>query len=116
MRTVLYSLRTIRDKSELVIDLTGKLISETHYNIHLKLASGEVYLNKWDWLNQMKVYDDGDVFFIICTAKKVSRKSAFDCLMRYSIEKVDQTLEKLNSRVENLNKFKARLQREFVAA
>ena len=115
MKLIVYSLRTINDKTMLSIDLTGRAIFETHYQIKFNLQSGTVYLPVKEYLNKMKVYDDGDVFFIVCT-KKVSRESALKCLLNYAMDKVTDTLDNLNARVERLNNFKTRLQSEMVAA
>jgi hypothetical protein len=115
VKTLIYSLRTINDKSELSIDLTRFVVSENLYTLHLKLPSGEIFIDKKEYLNKMKIFDDGEVFFIVCGYKLVSRDSAKQCLMNHAINKVDQTLESLNTRVAKLEKFKTRLQTEIAA-
>lgn len=114
-RLRLYSLRTINDKSTLNFDLTKLIVSETHYTTQIKLASGEVFLNHSEYLNKMKVYDDGDVFFIVCT-KQISLKYAKKVLIQYALEKVAETLDTLTNRVNKLVGFKERLEGELIAA
>jgi hypothetical protein len=114
-RLRLYSLKTFNDKSILNFDLTGLIDSETFYNAKINLPSGTVFLSFREYLNKMKVYDDGECFFIMCT-KKVSLQSAKECLMKYAIDKVDKTLDTLTTRVNKLNDFKQRLQSEMIAA
>lgn len=114
-RIRLYSLRTINDKSTLSFDLTGLITSETHYNIQIKLPSGDVYLNHSEYLNKMKVYDDSELFFVVCT-KQISTKYAKKVLIKYALEKVDKTLDTLTTRLNKLTGFKERLQGELIAA
>lgn len=108
MRSRIYSLRTVNDRTVLSLDLTGLIVSETHQTLQIKLETGTIYLNKWDYLNKMRVYDDGKVFFIIAT-KAVCQKYIKKFLLEYSIIKID-------SRLDNLLNFKERLEKELVAA
>lgn len=105
MRTFIYSLRTVNDRSILSIDLMGKLISETQTTITLNLSAGVTDIYKPDYFNKMKVYDDTKVFFIICS-KNVSRESAFECLMQYALEKTIKRRDNLN---ELINRFEKEL-------
>lgn len=121
-RIRLYSLRTINDRSILNFDLTGLIVTENQYSIEVKTPKGIVTLDHYDYLNKMKVYDDGELFFIVCT-KRINQKYAFKFLMNYAMEKVDKTIEavtndiqKLSKKVEKLSNFKTRLQTELVAA
>lgn len=108
MRSRLYTLRSVSDKSVLSLDLTGKIISETHYSLTIELDSGTIELPKWDYLNKMKVYDDGKIFFIVA-GKQVCQKYIKEFLLKYSLDKVE-------NRLDNLVKFKERLKKELVAA
>lgn len=110
MKTIVYSLRTVNDKSTLAFDLVGHVISDTQYTLQIRIQkTGElIYLQKWDYLNKMNVHDNGEIFFIVCT-KKVSIDSVFTCLMNHAIDKVEK-------RVDTLLSYKQKLQRELVAA
>lgn len=114
-RLRLYSLKSINDRSELNFDLTGLIVAENYYTVQIKLPSGEVFLNIKEYMNTMKVYDDGEVFFILCN-KMVDLEYAKGILMKYALERVDKTIESLFTRVEKLNNFKERLKREMIAA
>lgn len=114
-RLRLYSLKTRNEKSELNFDLTGLIVTENYYTLQIKLPSGEVFLNIKEYMNTMKIYDDGEVFFIVCN-KMVDLDYAKDILMKYALERVDKTIESLSMRVEKLNNFKERLKREMIAA
>lgn len=108
MHTLIYSLRSVNDKSQLSIDLTGLIVDENNQTIQLNLPSGITNIRKYEYLNKMRVYDDGKVFFLICT-KHVSRESALKKLLQYAIDKVDQ-------RIGFLNELKGKYQNEMVAA
>jgi len=108
MRTLLYSLKTINDKSTLSIDLTGLVISEDYQKIQINLPSGITTLNKWDYLNKPVIYDDGGkVFFMLCN-KYPSRDWVTKKLLEYALTKVDD-------RIDNLHKLKIRYQKELAA-
>jgi hypothetical protein len=100
MRTLLYSLRTINDKSILSIDLTGLVISENSSSLLLKIDNQNVILYKYEYLNRMKIYDNGKVFFIVCSYKKVSRISAYKCLMAYAIEKLKRRKDNIEANIQ----------------
>jgi len=113
MRVILYSLKHINEKIKLSIDLTGKLVDFENHNsniLEIKLDSGTIYLNKFEYLNKMKIFQDpkhNKVAFIVCN-KQVSHESAFKALVRHSISKLDK-------RIENIQSFKIRLQKELAA-
>jgi hypothetical protein len=100
MKTVLYSLRTVNEKSVLSIDLTGLIVSENPQSILLKIADENVILYKYEYLNRMKIYDNGKVFFIVCSYKKVSRISAYKCLMAYAIEKLKRRKDNIEANIQ----------------
>lgn len=96
-RTLLYSLRTVNDKPILSIDLTGKIISEHTDLLIVNLPTGVSEIKKHDYLNKMRIYTvDEKLFFLICT-KSVSRESAFNCLMRHAIGKIESRVKVLEA-------------------
>lgn len=107
MRSLIYTLRTVNDKSILSIDLTGLVISEDYQKIQLNLPSGVTTLNKWDYLNKEVIYDDGKVFFMICN-KAPDRKWVTKVLLEYALTKID-------TRIDNLHTLKSRYQKELAA-
>lgn len=88
MRSIIYSLREVNNKIILSIDLTGNLIAENSTEYHLKLSTGALTLNKWDYLNKFKIFDDGKNFFCICN-KQVDREYVFKKLLEYRINKFE---------------------------
>ena len=115
MKLLLYSLKTINDKSKLSIDLTGMLSDFDNHQtntLQINLPTGTVYLNKWDYLNKPKVYQDEKnpkCFFLVALYKKLSPDAAFNILMKHAIDKIDR-------RVETLTTVRQRLEKELVAA
>lgn len=114
-RLRLYSLKSINDRSELSFDLTGLIVTENYYSCQIQLPSGLIFLNFKDYLNKMKVYDDGNVFFILCT-KVVDLDYAKDFLMKYALQRVDKSIENFSTRLNTLQTFKERLLNEMAAA
>lgn len=114
MKLIIYSLRTVNDKSTLNIDLTALLSNyfDHHSNIlEIKLPTGTIHLNKYQYLNKGKIYEDPKnpkCFFLIFSYKKANEDWVFNKLMNYAIEKLD-------NKVNNIIKIKERLQSELVA-
>ena len=104
MRTLIYSLRTVNDKSVLSIDLTGLVISENSSSILLNIDNQTVILYKYEYLNRMKIYDNGKIFFIACGYKRVSKSSAYKCLMKHAIEKLKKRKDNIEAHIEKYEK------------
>jgi hypothetical protein len=96
MRSRLYSLRNINGKPTLDFSLGLKIINETTEKIELQLSSGIVTLQKRIYLNTFKIWDNGEVYFFVCT-KAPAQSYVFKKLLEYSITKIDNRVEKLNS-------------------
>lgn len=122
MRLILLSLRTVNDRPTLSFDLTGLLTDFENHNsniLEIKLPTGTVKLNKFEYLNKWKVYEDvhnTKVFFIVASYKKANQDYAFKFLMEYAIGKIDKTVDTLVSRVDNLRIIKKNLQKQMIAA
>lgn len=122
MRLILLSLRYINDRPILNFDLTGLLTDFDNHNtniLEIKLPTGTVNLNKREYMNTWKIYEDAKnpkVFFIVAGYKAPNQDYAFKYLMEYAIGKINKTVDTLISRVDNLHILKERLERELVAA
>lgn len=101
MRTRLLSLKTVNDKSVLCYDLTNKIVEESIKEIEVVIDGRSYIIEKRNWLNTCKVWDNGKTFFIVCS-KRMNARYAKKVLLEYSIELVDK-------RLDNLNQFKSRL-------
>ena len=96
--------------------------------LEINLPSGTVHLNKWEYLNTSKIYQDAKnpkCFFIVALYKKLKPDYAFDVLMAYSIQKIDSRISELKThfesridKLENLREdYRKRIKnRELVAA
>jgi hypothetical protein len=122
MRLLLLSLRYVNERPILNFDLTGKLTDYCNFNtptLEIALPSGTIFLNKRDYIDKWKVYEDPQnpkCFFIVASYKLVNKKTAFNYLMNYAISKIEKTVSTLSSRVDNLQSLKQKLQKELVAA
>jgi hypothetical protein len=121
MRIILLSLRYVNDKPILNFDLTGKLTDFTIHNsdkLEIHLPTGTIYLDKWQYLNKWKIYEDPKnpkCFFIVCN-KQANQDYAFKFLMEYAISKIDKVADDLSSRLDNLHTMKVKLQKSLIAA
>lgn len=121
MRLILLNLRYVNDKPILNFDLTGKLTDFTNHqsrDLEINLPTGTITLNKWEYLNTWKIYEDPKnpkCFFVVCN-KQASQDYAFKFLMEYAISKIDKTADDLSSRLNTLHTLKIKLQKELVAA
>lgn len=88
MRTIIYSLRELDDKTILSIDLGKHIVSESFEAIQMELDEKIITIQKSRWVNTMKVFDSGTHQFLICS-KRVSRESAFSKLIGYSLSKME---------------------------
>jgi hypothetical protein len=103
-RLILYSLKSDGDKSRLSIDLTGFVRSISDHSIQIDLPTGRIFLPKWEYVNQMKVYQDPKdqkCFFIVCN-KSVSRDDAFNTLMQHAINKLKNRVTSINEMISKL--------------
>lgn len=97
MRVFIYSLRTLSGRPVLDYSLGLHVSYPNQYQISIQLPTGLVTLNKSEYLNKMKIYDDGvKIFFYVCT-KKVSAKFVFKKLLEYSVFKIDNRIEHLQA-------------------
>lgn len=95
IRTIIYTLKRVNDQSILSIDLTANIVAETVDSLTIKLPHKDaIVLNKYEWVNKDKIYDDGKVFFMVCN-KQRNRDYVQDCLARHAMEKVDDRIEYL---------------------
>lgn len=89
MKLVLLNIRRIGDKPCLGYDLTGKLTDFFSHNsptLEIKLESGTIYLSKWAYLNNYRVYQspvDRDCFFLVFGYKRPNNKLALEKLLRH---------------------------------
>ena len=102
-RSIIYSLREHNGKTILSIDLTGKLVENNH-QLFLELPTGKHTLNKYDYLNKDRIFDDGKHFMYICS-KAVDRDYIFEKLLHYAVNK-------LNTRISYLETYRERLRHE----
>lgn len=103
MRTILYSLRDEKNRTELSIDLTGRVIDENLHSLTVELPTGTVCLQKENWLNRDRVYDDGKVFFLVAN-KLRNTDHVLKTLIRYAIQKLDTRLAHIEVYRNRLNK------------
>lgn len=108
MRTIIYSLRTINDKTILSIDLGARIVFEDQEIIRMDLDGQELDFKKSAYVNSMRVIDNGKVFFTFCS-KSVNRKFVYNKLIEYQISKLD-------TRVNHILMIKKKLQKEMIAA
>lgn len=94
MRARLYSLRKVNDKIVLSLDLSLKIIEETKSTLKIKLYENQatIVLNKYLYFNRMRVWDDGETFFIVCS-KLVDQKYAKEYLIKYSEKRASKEIE-----------------------
>ena len=114
-RVRIYSLRTVNDKSIISLDLTRFVVAESYSHLSISLPTGipdhpthTINFNLAQWVNNMKVYDDGKHFFVLCT-KNVDQDFIYRHLMQYMIDKMKRKAQKIEHFVE-------RLQTELTAA
>lgn len=114
MKLVILSLRSVNDKSILSYDLTALLTDYFDHHsdtLEIKLPTGTIHLNKFQYLNKAKIYEDAKnpkCFFMVFSYKKPDEDWAFNYLMKHAINQLDK-------KVNNIIKIKERLQRELVA-
>ena len=121
MRFLIFSLRTHNGKTILNYNLTGHLTDFDNHNsniLEINLPTGTIHLNKWQYLNKMKVYEDPKnpkCFFIVAMYKKMNPDFVFNFLMEYAINKIEKTVDELSVRMQTLHTVKEKLQREIAA-
>lgn len=96
MRAILYSLREIEGKTILSIDLGGNIISENTEQIQLLLPQGPATLPKAMYMNKDRIFDNGKVFFYVCS-KQVDRDYIFNRLLEYASKKLDTRIAHLQA-------------------
>lgn len=97
----LYTLKTLNGKTELSFDLTGNIIDQNSRQTHIILNGKDFILQNREWLNTMKVFDDGKTYFLLCS-KHVDLKYAKSVLIDYTIQLMDK-------RIANMIEFKERI-------
>lgn len=119
IRTILYSLKRVKSgHSILSIELTAFIVAETHTGITIKFPHSEkaVTLDKYEWVNKEKIFDDGKVFFLVAN-KQLNTKFATSILARYAMDKLFDTIETIyrtepenaEDRIETLFSFRQTL-------
>lgn len=108
MQSYILSLRTVNDKPILNYNLGLCIVNEDNQEVQIKLSDRIVSLKKYDYLNKDKIFDDGKQFFILVN-KQLSKKYAFDLLMKYAMNKID-------SRIEHLKALKMNYQKQLTTA
>lgn len=89
MNIFVYSLRVVEGECVLCIDLTNKILPAVdHEVLQLRLGAKVVSLQKNRWVNTMRVFDNGEFYFLLCT-KHVSRQAVFDKLLEYHLSKME---------------------------
>lgn len=110
MRIVLLSLRIFNDRPIINYDLTASL---TNYFDHqsdifeIKLPTGTIHLNKFQYLNKAKIYEDpknSKCFFMIFSYKRIKENSAFKILMEYALNKLEGRISHLQSLKQSYSK------------
>lgn len=88
IQTYLYSLNERDGKIELSIDL-GKFIEDDKGDsIQLILPQGPATLPKYMYLNKDRIYDNGKLFFYVCS-KQINREYIFKKLLEYRVNKFE---------------------------
>lgn len=98
-RIMLYNLLSNKDTVSLNIGLTGRLADfQNHHSntLEIDLPTGKISLQKFEYLNTGKVYDDGKVAFVVAT-KSFSPKQIKRLLLEYACAKIDTRLAYLES-------------------
>lgn len=96
MHSVIYSLRTVNGKPVLDYSIGLKIVFENYQEIHIQLSTGIIVLKKGHYINQDKIYDDGNVFFMLAT-KKLKASYCFNFLLEYACSKLDNRIGKLET-------------------
>lgn len=90
MKIVVLSLRKINDKVLLNYNLTGQLTDFSNHHsptLEIKLESGTIYLSKWAYLNNYRVYQspvDRETFFMVFTYKRPHNPTVLQRLLKYA--------------------------------
>jgi hypothetical protein len=108
MRTIVYSLRTVSDKTILSIDLGGKIVYEDLQVVRMVFNGKEYTFWKGQYINSMKVIEIDGHFFMLCN-KYPQRAFVYNKLIEYQISKMETTIDRILM-------LKKKLQREMVAA
>lgn len=94
-RTIIYTLKRVNDQSVLSIDLTANIVVETPDSITIKFPDKEAFtLNKYEWVNKDRIYDDGKNFFLVCN-KLRNKDYVRHFLACHAMDKVDDRIETL---------------------
>jgi hypothetical protein len=104
-RSYIYTLKDdIKGNPRLSYDLGLQIISEDTKYLELSTPKGPVKLDKFEYMNKFKVFDNGSVFFVVCN-KQANADYVFDFLLNYAINKIDTRvdfLHNLKQRYRNL--------------
>jgi hypothetical protein len=97
-KSYIYSIRTDK-KGEPYLDIAPKglvLLEDNPQILEINTSKGHYVLNKFEWMNKFKVFDDGSVFFILCN-KQINGDYAFDFLLEYALNKIPTRISYLES-------------------
>lgn len=95
MRIVLISLGFVKDKPAISWNYTGLLSNyDNHHGntLEIKLNTGTVYLSKYEYLNRLKVYENGTYRFLITNYKRVNKPVLLKFLLQYEDTKKSKTI------------------------
>lgn len=95
MKVVLISLGFVKYKPAISWNYTGLLSNfyDHHGNtLEIKLSTGTVYLSKYEYLNRLKVYENGTYRFLITNYKRVNKPILLKFLLQYEDAKKSKTI------------------------
>lgn len=105
-QSIVYSLRTINGKPSLDYKWGLKIVLETKNELQIELPTGIVTLNKYHYLNKDKVFDNGDLFFMIAN-KQIKAEYIFKKLLEYAMIKIETRINHLHNLKNSYSKLVA---------
>lgn len=116
MRTRLYSIKPIKDRPTLSLDLTLNIVEETNYRLKIKIQDEIITINKFDYLNKFLIFDNGKgIAFYVCN-KNVDPDFVFKKLLKYADSLLDNRINELTEKRELINQELNKPQLQRVAA
>jgi len=102
-RSIIYSLRDYKGKPILDYKYSLGITHEDNRTLTVNLPTETITLNKPDWVNKMRVYESGNVWFIVCT-KAVSADYVLEFLIAHAVKKIEARISHLNTLKTNYEK------------
>lgn len=105
-QSIIYGLRTLNGTPQLDYSIGLKIILDTPTELQIDLPNGIVTLNKYVYLNKDKVFDNGDLFFMIAN-KQVKSEYIFKKLLEYAMRKIETRIDHLHNLKNSYSKLVA---------